>query len=71
MEQAVRRMEGRQQGDEERLMIPLMRNDPGLATIDRRLDDTNMVYDHQHYIEFILFQAGTTYVPPSGTNGSS
>ena len=48
MEQAVRRMEGRQQGDEERPMIPLMRNDPGLATIDRRLDDTNMVYDHQH-----------------------
>jgi len=36
MEQAVRRMEGRQQGDEERPMIPLMRNDPGLATIDRR-----------------------------------
>ena len=48
MEQAVRRMEGRQQGDEERPMIPLMRNDPGLATIDRRLDDTNMVYDYKH-----------------------
>ena len=37
LEQAVRRMEGRQQGEDERPMIPLMRNDPGLATIDRRL----------------------------------
>ena len=37
MEQAVRRMEGRQQGEDERPMIPLLRNDPGLATIDRRL----------------------------------
>merc|ERR550517_248952 len=37
MEQAVRRMEGRQQqAEDERPMIPLMRNDPGLATIDRR-----------------------------------
>ena len=36
MEQAVRRMEGRQQGEEERPMIPLLRSDPGLATIDRR-----------------------------------
>ena len=39
MEQAVRRMESLQQGEEERPMIPLMRNEPGLATIDRRLDN--------------------------------